>query len=504
MAFKLVVDLEGNDTLSQAIEDADRAVEEASQNMEESLEGVQGEMGETEGATQGLGDSIGTFLRNPMVLAAGAIGAAGLALNAFVESTREGSQAIGITALNTGILRSDLRNLATEVSNVTLKAGDAARGFRLMSTFGIDSADDMRAIIIAADTLSTAVGGDVVDSIQSLRAAAFGAGTDLRGATEDMDALGIIATRLGSEGLNRFNRNIGLLGPTFQKTGLDIKDFAAFMLAVNQTGIDLNVVMPRLRIQLEQLGDEGADAQTIYEKVGQEFNATAEEMQEFRDEVDLGTVAVENQAIEMARSLGPISEFKSALDDLKFEFGDILAPIADLGDAMLGLAATLVVISLAGPPAVVAMTALLAPLAALVGLTVLMTGLVLILIIAVVALGAALIFDFAGIRTFWKEFLDDLFKVSETIRDIKDTFTNLPFTEGGLFGKNKDHNDTGILRVNDNVRFGQGPNADNTREANLAASGVQQQIIFQGDITTENVEEVLAQIQSVAGGVLPR
>ncbi len=33
----------------------------------------------------------------------------------------------------------------------------------------------------------------------------------------------------------------------------------------------------------------------------------------------------------------PLSEFKSALDDLKFQFGDIVTPLADLGDAMIGI-----------------------------------------------------------------------------------------------------------------------------------------------------------------------
>lgn len=502
--FKLSVGIEGADSLTPAIQNAERALEEAADNMGESLEDLQDDLDETGDTAKTMGSTLGNFLKNPMVAASAAIGGAGLAFNAFTDSTRIGSQAVGVAAINTGLMRDEVVSMAKEVSNSTLRAQDAARGFQLLSTFGVKSREDLIAITQAADTLSTAVGGDVVESIRTLRTAAFAMGVDVKTASENMDALGAIGVKLGAEGIDRFARNVSQLRPTLEKTGLSVDDFATFMLALGSTGGELSELLPKLRVQLQGLGDEGADVADVYRAVEKEFGFTEKQMADFRVEVQNGTQAINNQAIEMARHLGPVSDLKSAIDDLKFQFGDALAPVADFGDVMLGLAGTLFSLSIIMPVVQAAVIAMLVPLAAFLGITVLLAGLIIVLIGAFVLLAAALIFNWGDIRGFWKEFFLDLLKVRETIADIKDSFTNLPFTKGGLFGPNKDHNFEGRLRVTDLTRMNEGPNAGSGAEFFGRGGGRDpggNTFIFQDQVDMSNIDELAERLAGAATGV---
>ena len=307
-----------------------------------------------------------------------------------------------------------------------------------MSTFGINNAEDMRLITMAADTLSTAVGGDVVEAISSLRTAAFGMGITLQESAQNFDALGAIAVKLGAEGMDRFNRNVSLLGATMAKTGLSINDFAAFMIALGTTGGELENLMPRLRVQLEQLGDEGLSIEGIYERVAAEFGFTTLELEDFRDEVDLGTIAVKNQAREMARSLGPISAFRSALDDLKFQFGDILAPLADVGDAMIGIGATIFVMSKVLPFIATGFVAVAGGVAVFLGVSAAAAAGIVVLAAALVALSLALIFDWGGARATFVAAMEGLAGFAfggDFLGNIKQSLTSNPFTSEGAFAQ---------------------------------------------------------------------
>lgn len=503
MAFKLQVELEGLDGLSPAVEEAAEAMETATADMRNDLDRLDDSIEETEDTAKGFGSTVKEFMSNPLRAASAGLAVAGLGFKAFVESTREGSQAVGITALNTGLLRGDLIDLAKELSNSTLKASDAARGFRELSTFGVTSAEDMRLIVSVADTISTAIGGDVVDAIGSLRTAAFAMNTTVKESAQDINALGAIAIKLGAEGVDRFARNVSQLGPTLASTGLGVKDFAAFMLAMGSTGGELSELLPKLRVELQRLGEEGADVNKVYEAVGLEFGFTTAELFDFREEVNKGQVAIEKQKDEMSRHLGVLSDFKSGLDDLKFEFGDILSPLTDLGEGMLLLAGTLFSLSVIAPVVKGALIAMATALAGVLGIGVLLASLIAILVIAVAALGLALIFDWGGIRTFWKEFFVDLFNVKRMIEEVKTAFTTLPWQEGGLFRNNpfgnpfNDNNGPDVLRVNENVRPGRNAGSRAFAEGEAGTTFVFQEQINVGEDTLADLAD---QVRAASGG----
>lgn len=260
-------------------------------------------------------------------IAGAAATAMGAAIEGLARGQQESTQAIERMSAATGMQSSELRGLATDLSNATFPLDDVIALMEHGTQAGIEGAGNLRQYANFWDMVGDATGSSgpkLAEGAAGLRAVGIAAGEE----GEALNAFGFI-TEHTTGSVDDFLTFLDRSGPELREFGLDVDSSAAILGAMeHELGLTARTARQEFRTAVrESDGDLGTLLSTL--------GLTEEQYRDMRGEVDASGGVIERNAAIVAASMTPLQEWKSRLDDLIFAHGETIGSLANFAPALL-------------------------------------------------------------------------------------------------------------------------------------------------------------------------
>lgn len=276
----------------------------------------------------GIRDNIGKITLAAAGAAAGAEG--------FARSQQDLSFATATLSTQTGLTESEVRDLATSLSDATFPLDDVLELLEIGAQRGLEGADSLANYASFWDMVGDATGENGV-ALGKAGVALAAIGIELGNETEALDAFGFIA--------NETTQDVGDFLTFIERTGPQLRDL----------GLDVNQTAGLLQAMERELGMSGRMARTEFRKAVSAADGDLGEMlktlglsedqfSEYADAVEGSSSVIIDNAAAFADTRTPMQNIQSELADLAFRFpqvseaaGLLAAPLAAVGPAALGI-----------------------------------------------------------------------------------------------------------------------------------------------------------------------
>lgn len=225
--------------VGDATEDLGFTTSEVSYSMQDSLGDVGGATDELSHKTGGFRDTMGRVggaVQRNWNMIAGAIGAAGVALEGIIRKNQELELQTDQVAIAMGGQTEEVREMISGVTDYTFSTEDALAGAARLIKSGYDQEDQMKTLLPLFDKLSDATGIGVVEAIDLVDRAFSAMDKDLLEVSDHLDTFTWLQTQT-TVGMQEFGMLMRRESDAIKDTGLTIEDMAVAMATLEAEGV---------------------------------------------------------------------------------------------------------------------------------------------------------------------------------------------------------------------------------------------------------------------------
>ena len=269
-----------------------------------------------------------TLLANSQAIGIG-MAAAGAGVVALTGSSKKMNAALGVSALQLGLTKDEMRDLALETTNVTFPLAEVQQSFDLLTRAGMTSADEIAATATAFDTLGDAIGRPASEVTSALIPAFNAFGIPLEEAGTKTDTLTHLF-RTTTIDMGEFSGAMNYLSADIGTLGISLEDTAAILEAMAAKGIQGSAATREFRTAVT---DAEGDVDKLYEGLG----LTADEVEVYRDKIEGATGMTDEFADAANEQYGVMDQLKQTWSEYSLTLGTTLEPLEGVGAGMTAL-----------------------------------------------------------------------------------------------------------------------------------------------------------------------
>lgn len=285
--------------------------------------------------TSGIEGAVESVESNLGKIGIGAAAAGGL-MEGFARGQGDATAALGRTSTATGETEGSLRELASEMSNHTFAAADAAEGMELLTQKGITTREEFEHILPAVDDLADATGLGLTESIEAADKMLKPFGEDLNDIGENSDQMARLIAQTDVP-LGTLERNLGRVPEELQQLGFGLDDAAAGIEHFREEGYTGQEAVREFR---GAVADSDGDMQGFLDNLG----ITAEEWEKYGAAVEPQAGLAEELAEANNSVMTPMEKLQANVENLMFKYGALgeaagmlAIPLLLLGPALKGI-----------------------------------------------------------------------------------------------------------------------------------------------------------------------
>ena len=286
-----------------------------------------------EGKVSGFGDKLKS---SGKAVGAG-MAVAGVGIMALTDSSMKTNAALGVTALQLGVTKDEMRDLALETANVTFPLEEVRTSFDLLTRAGMTNTDQMAATATAFDTLGDAVGIPASEVTTSLIPAFAAFGIPLEDAAAHTDTFTHLMRNTTVE-MKDFSSMVNYLAADLDTMDISMTDSVAVMEALADKGIQGSAATREFRTAVSSAD---GDINTFYEALG----LTAEEVATYSEKIEDSTGITDKFAAAQNEQFTTMDKIRHAVSEATLQYGSFLEPVEALGPAMTTLGPLIVAAS---------------------------------------------------------------------------------------------------------------------------------------------------------------
>ena len=254
---------------------------------------------------------------------------AGAGMMVLTDSSMKTNAALGVTAIQIGVTKEEMRDLALETSNVTFPLEEVTASFDLLSRAGMANKDQMAATATAFDTLGDAVGLPASEVTTSLIPAFAAFGIPLEDASKHTDTFTHLMRNTTVE-MKDFSGMVNYLAADLDTMDFSMTDSVAVMEALADKGIQGSAATREFRTAVS--GADG-DVNLFYEALG----LTADEVATYSSEIEASAGITDKFAAAQNEQFTTMDKIRHAVSEATLQYGSFLEPVEALGPAMTTL-----------------------------------------------------------------------------------------------------------------------------------------------------------------------
>lgn len=252
--------------------------------------------------------------------------AAGIAIVGLTDSAKKTNAALGVTGLQIGATKEEMRDLALETTNVTFPLEEVQASFDLLARAGMRNKDEIAATATAFDTLGDAINMPASQVTDTLIPAFNAFDIPLENAAAHTDAFTHLV-RNTTVDLGDFSTTMKYLAPDIDTLGIGLSDTVAIMEALADRGIQGSAATREFR---KAVTAADGDVSLLYEALG----LTESEVAAYAAEIE-GAEGLTQQFADAANEqYGMVDHLKQAWDEWSFAIGSALEPLDGVGAAL--------------------------------------------------------------------------------------------------------------------------------------------------------------------------
>ena len=294
---------------------------------------------------EGIGDkgssAMKTLVDNSKAIGAG-MTAAGGAIVMLTDSAKKTNAALGVTGLQIGATKDEMRELALATTDATFPLDDVVSTFDLLARAGITSKDELQEIGSAMSDLGTATGNSANYVAQHMIPALNAFNIPLNEFGEHTDTIMHLLRNTTIE-MSDFSSTVNRLSPDLDMLGIDLEDTAAILEVLAAKGVQGSAATREFRTAISKV--EAAEKELAASNV-----KVAETEAKLREEREKLNEITENYRYELSKAGDDINKqeaisrkYEKALKDQEEKIADTEAALADyrasVGSASNGLEA---------------------------------------------------------------------------------------------------------------------------------------------------------------------
>lgn len=278
----------------------------------------------------GSGTSSATDQFKKVSLAAGAaVTSVGLAVVGFTDSAKKTNAALGVTGLQIGATKEEMRDLALSTTNVTFPLEEVTATFDLLARAGMTNREEMGATATAFDTLGDAINKPASEVTSTLIPAFKAFKIPLDEAGDHTDTLTHLF-RTTTIDMSDFASTMNYLTPDIDSLGLGLNDTAAILEAMSAKGIQGTAATKEFRTAVTAAD---GDVSKLYEALG----LTADEVAGYAEQIDNADGMTQEFAAAANEQYGMVDNLKQAWGEWSLKIGSALEPLDTVGGAMTAI-----------------------------------------------------------------------------------------------------------------------------------------------------------------------
>ena len=254
---------------------------------------------------------------------------AGAGLMVLTDSSMKTNAALGVTAIQLGATKEEMRDLALETANVTFPLEEVTASFDLLSRAGMTNVDQMAATATAFDTLGDAIGIPASEVTTSLIPAFAAFGIPLEDATAHTDTFTHLMRNTTVE-LGDFSSMVNYLAADLDTMDISMNESVAVMEALAAQGIQGSAATREFRTAVSAAD---GDINLFYDALG----LTADEVAGYSEKIEASTGITDTFAAAQNEQFTTMDKLKHAVSEATLQYGSFLEPLEALGPAMTTL-----------------------------------------------------------------------------------------------------------------------------------------------------------------------
>jgi len=276
--------------------------------------------------------SIGSYkqkiLDHSVAIGAG-MTAAGGAIVALTDKSKKMNAALGVTGLQLGATKEEMRDLALETTNVTFPLEEVQASFDLLARAGMRNKDEIAATATAFDTLGDAINVPASQVTDTLIPAFNAFDIPLEDAAAHTDAFTHLVRNTTID-LGDFSATMNYLAPDIDTLGISLGDTVAIMEALADKGIQGSAATKEFR---KAVTAADGDVSLLYESLG----LTEAEVAAYASEVEGAEGMTQAFADAANEQYGMVDNLKQTWDEWSLSIGSALEPLDAVGGVMTAM-----------------------------------------------------------------------------------------------------------------------------------------------------------------------
>jgi hypothetical protein len=263
-------------------------------------------------------------------LAAGAaMTAAGAAIVGLTDQSKKTNAALGVTGLQIGATKEEMRDLALETTNVTFPLEEVQKSFDLLARAGMRDKEAIAATATAFDTLGDAINMPASQVTDTLIPAFNAFDIPLEDAAAHTDAFTHLVRNTTID-LGDFSTTMNYLAPDIDTLGISLGDTVAIMEALADRGIQGSAATKEFR---KAVTAADGDVSLLYESLG----LTEAEVAAYASEVEGAEGMTQAFADAANEQYGMVDNLKQTWDEWSLSIGSALEPLDAVGGVMTAM-----------------------------------------------------------------------------------------------------------------------------------------------------------------------
>lgn len=268
--------------------------------------------------------------------------AAGGAIVLLTDSAKKTNAALGVTALQLGVTKEEMRDLALETTNVTFPLEEVQKSFDLLARAGVTNKDAIAETATAFDTLGDAIGIPASQVTEQLIPAFNAFGIPLEEAGQHTDTLTHLFRNTTVE-MSDFSSTVNRLSPDLDMLGIGLDDAAAILEVLAAKGVQGSAATREFRTAISQVEMAEKELAASNVKVAETEAKLREEREKLNEITEDYRYELSQAGDDLDKQESISRKYEKALKDQKEKIADTEATLADyrasVGSASSGLEA---------------------------------------------------------------------------------------------------------------------------------------------------------------------
>lgn len=289
-----------------------------------------GALGDLDQSSAGASESL-LEINHAGAIAGGALAGLGVGLQRTLDNNRDLNESLDRSARRMGISQDAATDLVTGLSDVTLSNEEAAAAMETFLDRGVDTEEQMEALIEGADNIGDAVGESADVIADSLAPQIDGLDGDMDTLIDNQDAWTTIISESSVTAQDLGSTLSRVSFEALDEMGLKSEEVAGLMAEfADETGLSGKRLQTEFNSALE---DADGDLAEFEEGLGLGEGA----LEDFEERVEDNAGVTEELGGAVEDNASAMDHLRARVDDAQLQFSQIMQPLSAVAPAMMGV-----------------------------------------------------------------------------------------------------------------------------------------------------------------------